>query len=550
MSGNGGHLNYRIDLPPDDANLVKRFLEALGVKYDDDFVDVDTTVATPARIMKLYGTVARKGDDTKRRPHRRAVVEEAPDTLEVVPRELLVDYIDLVMPQASTPAHSHSPAAAPAHSPAAAPVRSASKRGVVIEDIDGFFEAAGVVVKTTKQLNKGVLYVLDSCPFENAHGDADFGFIRFEDSGYTIPQCHHNSCQGLGIDDIRQEFLDALPVATATATATASTKAVASLTERFVEHTAKDYSQPVPVRQWIVKDVVKKGGLTMLVGEPGVGKSYAMLDLAACVALGTEWLGHETTQGKVCIVDEENGSDVLHERTHAVMLGHNADDTMPLSYFSNTALNLRDERETQTLYDFVEHFQPSLLILDSLADITAGADENSVADMHRPIYVLHKLAQDTGVGIILLHHTNKAGGYRGSSALKGAVDIMIMLRQPEKLLQFTYAKARYGHSKPFAAQKHWRDGELYLSSAETATVMFNKNQRRVLLYLLENGVATVAEVRSGALEGLSATSAKNTLYNLRDKGYLCRTNEGAPSREPAVYSLTKDGEAVTNTLKK
>jgi hypothetical protein len=71
-SGNGAHLLYRIDLPVDDGGLVKRTLEALAFRFDDDLVTIDQKVFNPARIWKLYGTVARKGDDTPDRPHRLA----------------------------------------------------------------------------------------------------------------------------------------------------------------------------------------------------------------------------------------------------------------------------------------------------------------------------------------------------------------------------------------------------------------------------------------------------------------------------------------------
>jgi hypothetical protein len=79
-SGNGAHLLYRIDLPNDHASamLVKQCLEALAFRFDDERVTIDQTVFNAARIWKVYGTVARKGDDTSDRPHRLARVLEVP----------------------------------------------------------------------------------------------------------------------------------------------------------------------------------------------------------------------------------------------------------------------------------------------------------------------------------------------------------------------------------------------------------------------------------------------------------------------------------------
>jgi hypothetical protein len=60
-SGNGYHLLYRIDLPADDGDLVKRVLAALARRFDNGTARVDTAVFNPARICKLPGTWARKG---------------------------------------------------------------------------------------------------------------------------------------------------------------------------------------------------------------------------------------------------------------------------------------------------------------------------------------------------------------------------------------------------------------------------------------------------------------------------------------------------------
>jgi replicative DNA helicase len=106
-SGNGYHLLYRIDLPADDGGLVQRALHALGDQFDDGFVHVDRGVHNPARITKLYGTLARKGDSTPQRPHRWSGVVQVPGPLEAVPLDKLAALA--------------APAPAPAEGPRAAP---------------------------------------------------------------------------------------------------------------------------------------------------------------------------------------------------------------------------------------------------------------------------------------------------------------------------------------------------------------------------------------------------------------------------------------------
>jgi P4 family phage/plasmid primase-like protien len=88
-SGNGYHLLYRIDLPADDAGLVRRVLKALAAGFDTTTATIDTRVFNPARICKLPGTLARKGNNLAERPHRLARMLESPEQPEPVSEHLL-----------------------------------------------------------------------------------------------------------------------------------------------------------------------------------------------------------------------------------------------------------------------------------------------------------------------------------------------------------------------------------------------------------------------------------------------------------------------------
>ncbi len=83
-SGNGFHGIYPANLTPDDDSLVRSLLGTLSAMYSDDRVCVDRTTYNPARVVKVAGTLARKGDhfegtDTiEARPHRRARLLEVP----------------------------------------------------------------------------------------------------------------------------------------------------------------------------------------------------------------------------------------------------------------------------------------------------------------------------------------------------------------------------------------------------------------------------------------------------------------------------------------
>lgn len=101
-SGNGAHLLLPIDLPNDDEGLVLRFLVGLGAKFDTDAVKVDTSVHNPARITKLYGTLAKKGDSTKDRKHRYAQITQEAEWIPT-PRELLEKHAPAAKTNAAKP---------------------------------------------------------------------------------------------------------------------------------------------------------------------------------------------------------------------------------------------------------------------------------------------------------------------------------------------------------------------------------------------------------------------------------------------------------------
>ena len=73
-SGNGYHLLYRVGLPNDEKSkrLVKRVLKVLASRFDDDRVKVDKTVHNAARLIRLPGTVNKKGRNSAERPYRRS----------------------------------------------------------------------------------------------------------------------------------------------------------------------------------------------------------------------------------------------------------------------------------------------------------------------------------------------------------------------------------------------------------------------------------------------------------------------------------------------
>ena len=194
-SGNGAHLLYRIDLPTDDGGTVQKCLEALAAEYDDEAVTIDQTVYNPARIWKLYGTWARKGDSTPERPHRQASIIKAPEPLELVSRGLL-EALAAESTTATQPANTTRPAA--------------SRRGRINESPDAlktYLASCGVDVKAVKERKRaGHVLVLDRCPMNPDHGKGSDTAVVLLSDGTVGFECKHNGCADHKWRDLRAKI--------------------------------------------------------------------------------------------------------------------------------------------------------------------------------------------------------------------------------------------------------------------------------------------------------------------------------------------------------
>jgi hypothetical protein len=185
-SGNGAHVLPRIDLPNDDQSrrLVENCLRALDARFSDQAIHVDTTVHNAARIWKLYGTVAGKGDHTAARPHRLAKLLYVPEKVEAVPLEKL---------QAL---------AAMAPQPEAKLQTDPRWSGNGAFDLDRWIAEHNLSVRGPDPWRGGRKWVLPVCPWNPEHTNGS-AFITQGSNGAIGAGCHHNGCQGKGWHDLR-----------------------------------------------------------------------------------------------------------------------------------------------------------------------------------------------------------------------------------------------------------------------------------------------------------------------------------------------------------
>ena len=191
-SGNGGHLIYRLpDLTNTQKNidLIKACLQALAAQYDTDQIKIDQKVFNPARISKLYGTHARKGDSTPDRPHRLAQIISAPS--EPIPVQM-----DMLHALAAL-------APAPEPKPSPRPTNTSFRGDSQPLDMPAYLAKYGRTLLKTKQHGTSTLFILDECVFNPDHKGGEAAIGQTAD-GKLFYQCYHNSCNGRTWHEARQ----------------------------------------------------------------------------------------------------------------------------------------------------------------------------------------------------------------------------------------------------------------------------------------------------------------------------------------------------------
>jgi hypothetical protein len=88
-SGNGAYLLYHIAEPAADASLIKDVLASMSLRWNSDQVGIDASVYNPGRMVKVFGTLAAKGDSLADRPHRLSRIIQIPEDVRPVPHALL-----------------------------------------------------------------------------------------------------------------------------------------------------------------------------------------------------------------------------------------------------------------------------------------------------------------------------------------------------------------------------------------------------------------------------------------------------------------------------
>lgn len=150
------------------------------------------------------------------------------------------------------------------------------------------------------------------------------------------------------------------------------------------------------------------GSVVLVGGEPGVGKSTLLLQVAGALA---------NDNRKVLIATAEESGDQVGLR--AERLGVNADQVLLVA-----------DGDVDAIIAVADKMRPDLLVVDSIQTMSVGevsAAVGSVGQVRECSARLIRFAKETDVAVVLVGHVTKEGSIAGPKLLEHMVDVVLYL---------------------------------------------------------------------------------------------------------------------------
>lgn len=164
-------------------------------------------------------------------------------------------------------------------------------------------------------------------------------------------------------------------------------------------------STGVPEFDRVLGGGLVSGAVVLVAGEPGVGKSTLLLDVAAKTSLAGRRVLYLTGEESTAQVRRRS------DRIGATLSG----------------LLLASESDLATALGHIAHVKPDLLILDSVQTFASANVEGSaggVAQVREVASAIISAAKTTGMAVLLVGHVTKDGSVAGPRVLEHLVDVV------------------------------------------------------------------------------------------------------------------------------
>ena len=213
----------------------------------------------------------------------------------------------------------------------------------------------------------------------------------------------------------------------------------------FLEHIANiELTAP----QYLIEGLIEQQSLCQMFGEPGSGKSFMAIDAACSIGSGKDFHGRPVVRGPVVYVAGEARRGVVR-RVNAWAKAHSIKLSDMSLYVSRTAVGINNGNNLAELKaelrSIAEEFgSPALIILDTLARNFGDGDENDTKDMTSFIAEVDRLNDEFDCASLIVHHAGhgEKGRARGSSALKGALDVEYKISKQDDRIRMSCTKMK------------------------------------------------------------------------------------------------------------
>lgn len=313
----------------------------------------------------------------------------------------------------------------------------------------------------------------------------------------------------------------------------------------------------LPPVTWLIDSEIPERGLTLLYGASGSAKSFLALDYALRVA-----------QHSPVLYGAFEGESGYPARI-AAWTKQNKQSTGKL-FMCLGFVEMMNDSQLNTFIASCHQIKPKLIVIDTMAMSMIGSDENSTRDMGMYIKTCKRLIAELDCSVLLLHHTNKGGqAERGSSALRGACDMMIRLSLVDDIIFKECSKSK--DSKPFETQAYHliptiveinnkpEESAILLITdkvAKSPIIELTSNQRKVLETLAMPVFAEGADMpdlveSSGLPRGslyriISRLMSDNLIRQVKRSRYVL-TKEGGKMIGHTVESIHSSNESLESS---
>ncbi|MBD3672367.1 MAG: AAA family ATPase [Planctomycetaceae bacterium] len=184
---------------------------------------------------------------------------------------------------------------------------------------------------------------------------------------------------------------------------------------------------------WLWPARVAIGKLTLIAGDPGLGKSFLTVDIAARVSNGRSWPdGSEGVQGGVIFISgEDDPSDTIRPRLDAADADVEKIELLQAIAVQWDPEEAGREKSVSLKYDLqviegllADRPECRLIIIDPLSAHLGDIDAHKNADVRSVLSPLGELAARHGVAVVAVEHLNKRQGTSAIHRLQGSIGII------------------------------------------------------------------------------------------------------------------------------